>query len=273
MQDRNTTPVEYRQLCAIAKTIIQQEPSIDDAEWKARVRDTLAKWGFAEPDADQLVRAMNQVEYALRKTIGPRPVREIPVPMANPYVRQEPTEPTHRTNHPAGWNIVVGLMAKLQQARQPSPASVPSSAKPAGPRETLAISEEDALVEFWRASGDLEADRLSLLKAFSELAIVRPEGWDTKAIRANSVDPRLRADGCFSCRRDARSYHWHHVIQIQHGGSNYVRNRVPLCSACHASVHPWLSGLSRERATAGNWFQVAGVAPAVLEMLRRKESA
>jgi hypothetical protein len=265
--ERNTKEIEYRQLCAIVKTILQQEPSIDDAEWKARTRDTLAKWGFQEPDTDALSRAMAQVEYALRKTIGPRPLRPVPTPETGTYTPpSDPAEPTTRTHRPAGWDIVVGLMAKLQQEKQGSAVSAPSVEQPAEPRETLAISEEDALVEFWKAAGDYSTDRLALLRAFAELAIVRPADWDTAEIRRDSLDPRLRAEGCFCCRKDWRAYHWHHVIQIQFGGSNYVRNRVPLCGTCHGAIHPWLPA---SRLTAGSWFHIGGLDAKSVEMLQR----
>ena len=40
---------------------------------------------------------------------------------------------------------------------------------------------------------------------------------------------------CFVCGGEAR--HRHHLIQIQHGGSNTQRNHVPLCKRCHSDVH------------------------------------
>lgn len=269
MRDEDRKPIEYRQLCAIVKTLLQQEPSIDDSEWKARTRDTLAKYGFQEPDTDAMARAMSQVEYALRKTIGPRPARTIPVPTTGTYTPPEPTDPTTRTRRPAGWDIVLSLMAKLA-ASKGSGVSAPSSSKPPAPREFLAISEEEALREFWAASGDHGTDRLALLKAFAEIAIVRLAGWDFLAVRAEANEHSLRADGCFACRNDDRSYHWHHVVQIQHGGSNYVRNRVPLCGPCHRSVHPWMPGTTAERRTAGSWFQVAGISTELLERIKRR---
>jgi hypothetical protein len=32
----------------------------------------------------------------------------------------------------------------------------------------------------------------------------------------------------------------HHVIQIQHGGADVTRNKVPVCDVCHADIHPWI---------------------------------
>lgn len=228
-------PIEFRQLCMVVKTVLQRDPTMDDAEWKAKSRDTLAKMGFGEPSTSMLAHAMTQVEQALRKTLGPRPLREIPAPEHTQPSTSGPVSSV-RTNRPEGWDIVLRLMAKL------SGASAPSSQRPAGPREVLEITEEAALDEFWRAACRDGAERISLLRAFAEVAIVRPSGWDTGRIRAAAGDHRLHATECFGCRGPRGTASWHHVIQIQHGGSNYLRNRVSLCAGCHANVHPWLKG-------------------------------
>lgn len=270
MRDEDRKEISYRQLCAILKTVLQQEPSIEDSEWKARTRDTLAKWGFREPNTDQLSRAMASVEHALKQTIGPRPSRLVLPPKGDYVPPVDPPESSKRTTRPAGWDIVVALMASLQLAKQGSDASEPSCVKPQGPRETLAISEEDAIAEFWRAAGSPETDRLSLLKAYAELAIVRPAHWDYLAVRAHAHEHSLIAEKCFACWNNDRGYHWHHVIQIQHGGSNYVRNRVPLCTPCHAEIHPWLTNTPSRYRTAGSWFQIGGISPAFLEKVRKR---
>lgn len=50
----------------------------------------------------------------------------------------------------------------------------------------------------------------------------------------------LTADKCFTCRSGERHLYWHHVLQVQHGGSNHPRNFVRICALCHKRVHPWL---------------------------------
>lgn len=116
MKNEDRKPIEYRQLCAIVKTILQHDPSIDDAEWKARTRDTLAKYGFQEPTTDALARAMSHMEYVLRATVGPRPM---PTLSAGGY--QPPSAlAEHRTHHPAGWDIVVSLMKKQPRSHAAS---------------------------------------------------------------------------------------------------------------------------------------------------------
>jgi 5-methylcytosine-specific restriction endonuclease McrA len=33
----------------------------------------------------------------------------------------------------------------------------------------------------------------------------------------------------------------HHIIQLQHGGSNRKANLVRICEWCHAAIHPWMT--------------------------------
>lgn len=227
-------PIEFRQLCVLVKTALLQDPTIDDAEWKARVRDTMARWGFEAPNPGTLEHAMTQVEHAVRRTLGPRPTPgpRMPSPAQRPEIPKEA-----RTTRPLGWDLVARLMRTL---RAGSAGSVNLPAPLGGPRETFAVTEHEALAEFWRAAGRDDADRLALLRTFAEIAIVRGPDWDPARIRAHAKDHRLSSDRCFVCRSNELA-DWHHVIQIQHGGSNYLRNRVALCRTCHAAVHPWLS--------------------------------
>ena len=51
--------------------------------------------------------------------------------------------------------------------------------------------------------------------------------------------PLWDCKGCYCCGQFSSVRH--HVIPIQHGGSNLVSNLVPLCEPCHAKVHPHLS--------------------------------
>jgi hypothetical protein len=85
MLDHRRKSVEWRQLCAIARDRLEQDdPAIDDAEWKARVLDRLARLGFTEPDRQTLDRAMSAVERVFEKQHGPRP---------SPVVSQAPPKP------------------------------------------------------------------------------------------------------------------------------------------------------------------------------------
>jgi hypothetical protein len=256
--------IKFPQLCALVRSIIQKDPKIPDSEWKARTLDTLAKWGFAEPaDPEMVGRAMSQVEFAVRKTLGPRPLQPL-VATPEPLRPKPPDFKEARTNRPAGWDLVQRLMTKLQA----SASSAPLSPAPTEPREVLALTEEAVLAEFWRGAADV-GKRLSLLQTFAELAILRPAEWDVAAIRAQASHHALTApDGCFVCFDRVRSFQWHHVIQIQFGGSNYLRNRVPLCDVCHGRVHPWLPALER---TAG-FYRVGILIPDLIDRLSRKRA-
>lgn len=232
---KNYKPIEFRQLCAVVKMLLQQDPTIDDAELKARTRDRLEKLGFDEPSPDTLSNAMTQVEQALKLTIGPRRIgRPIPEPIKAGTDPKPDLPKEARTNQPAGWDIVASLMAKLHRGA----GSTSSSPAPSGPRETLDLTEEYALDTFWQRVRE-GADKLEMLRAFAEIAILRPEDWDYEGGRAHAHEHHLSHHGCFVCQANG-VIDWHHVIQIQFGGSNYFRNRVPLCDACHRAVHPWL---------------------------------
>lgn len=233
-------PIAFHQLCAIAKAVLQREPTIDDAEWKARTLETVAKYEFRTPEAHTLTHAMTQVEQAMKKTLGPRPVRMPPIPERSAQKPQVEPEPVGRTNSPPGWDIVVSLMAKLQAVRGSGPSLPP---RPLVPRDTLSMSEAEILNVFWRSANEPGANKLQLLRAFTEIAIVRPADWNISEIRAEAHKHMLSASECFVCRGEYSD--WHHVIQIQFGGSNYVRNRVPLCGKCHSDVHPWLPRVER----------------------------
>jgi hypothetical protein len=267
---------QFKHLCAIARVVMVNAPNIDDAEWKARTKDELARQNFKIPtDPSVLDRALSAVERALRQTLGPRPIRDIPAPWM-PYNPPQDAPKESWTRRPPGWSLVQGLMAELRGEQTGStPLSLPPSE--ASPRDLLTVTEDEALRAFWQAAGDLASDRLALLRAFAEIAIVRPADWDFDAERAapshmvGSIT--LYAEDCFVCRREARKLNWHHVIQIQHGGSNSPRNRAAICDGCHAAIHPWLPDLPRYGRVKG-WSSLSEIAPAALEQaMRRKESA
>jgi hypothetical protein len=86
--------VEWRQLCAIARQMLEQDPTSDDAEWKARILDRLVRLGFMDPDRQTLSRAMSAVERAHEKQHGPRQIPEPstpspPRPMGGPLNHRE----------------------------------------------------------------------------------------------------------------------------------------------------------------------------------------
>lgn len=240
-QERRTP--EFRHVCAIARVVLLSRPSMDDAEWKAATRDTLAKQGFEEPETGMLGRALNAVEQAVRKTIGPRATPELE-PVTRAPSESEP--PLTR----AEWAAFADTLAQVVKR---SAARLPSNVVRMA-RETLAINEADALDQFYR---EAEQDRLGALKRFAELAIVRPAEWDYAEIRTRSQEHYLRAGECFGCKASDRGLAWHHIIQIQFGGSNFLRNRVALCDACHAAIHPWLPPVLRVE--KNGWYRLGSM--------------
>jgi hypothetical protein len=105
-------------------------------------------------------------------------------------------------------------------------------------------AERHLLKYFWMARAD---DPLNLLLAFTRIIVQRAPSWDVDAVRAahgvNRGQPstiRVTYDRCGACGASVQLYA-HHVIEIQNGGSNNIRNQVPLCFECHQYLHPWLT--------------------------------
>jgi hypothetical protein len=102
--------------------------------------------------------------------------------------------------------------------------------------------EQEVLDYFYAMARNTEVDRIALLKQIADVALDRPLDWDGGVIRqeARKAQRHLWGWRCFSCRTEARKVYWHHVIQVQNGGSNTPRNQIQLCARCHREIHPWL---------------------------------
>lgn len=133
---------------------------------------------------------------------------------------------------------------------------------------TVNHDEQDALDVFWQVLRYPNTDRIWLLQQFAEVELLRPSEWDYYAVRQGGPGLKLTADGCFGCRKDDRKYYWHHVIQVQHGGSNAPRNLVPLCAWCHKRVHPWLEEPTTAESRSG-WTMVGHITDKAFAMLER----
>lgn len=102
---------------------------------------------------------------------------------------------------------------------------------------------EAALLDvFWCRISDRPDGRLQLLQKMAELVVPRAADWDQSAIReqAHQCVVKHKESACFVCSRDGLKLYLHHVIQVQHGGSNSLRNHVLICLRCHSRIHPWL---------------------------------
>lgn len=109
-----------------------------------------------------------------------------------------------------------------------------------------ALPEAYALMYFWMMVRKTD-DRLAMLQQMAEIVIQRPADWDFAAVRQEHQrggqpwwSGEVSGRQCFCCASVRRLYR-HHIIEVQHGGSNDGRNQVPLCFACHKRIHPWLT--------------------------------
>jgi hypothetical protein len=87
-------PVQFKQLCAIAREIITAERTIDNFEWSERIKVRIVKLGYTYPDGDPATihRAMRSVEVAMERSDQLRPFPEEPLPYRPP--RRQPPPPT-----------------------------------------------------------------------------------------------------------------------------------------------------------------------------------
>lgn len=111
---------------------------------------------------------------------------------------------------------------------------------------TLKVAESDVL-DYVRwllhQPGVYHEERLSVLKQCADIKLERPSNWSLSRIRtemAAMVATFHRPDQCFICRCRGYRLYWHHIIQVQHGGSNVPQNFVAVCHKCHQRIHPWL---------------------------------
>jgi len=71
-------PPELRQLCAVARSQIESEPSIDNGEWRERIKRRLAALGFDYPPPHVIADAMDRVERAIRRAPPTLPLLSLP---------------------------------------------------------------------------------------------------------------------------------------------------------------------------------------------------
>jgi hypothetical protein len=110
-------PIEWRQLCAVATSVITAAPMIDDAEWKARIKDRVIALEYTYPiDQQAIGRAMSQVEKALERKWGPRPVTEVTERRAvETSVPQEDPPWRGRRRTGTGWTSIAALTTSLRR--------------------------------------------------------------------------------------------------------------------------------------------------------------
>jgi hypothetical protein len=95
------------------------------------------------------------------------------------------------------------------------------------------------LEEFWNRAARVLGivERLMLLQEFAERLVYREQTYSQ--IRKGSAGIKKPRGMCWGCRsRPAEARH--HIVQVQHGGRNVLKNIVCVCRGCHAVVHPWM---------------------------------
>ena len=112
--------------------------------------------------------------------------------------------------------------------------------------QRLSQLPEDRVLDFFWLMSRRGAAPLWLLLQLSAVVLNRPVSWDRAAIRRaherepGRFEPRLSKATCFACLSREALY-FHHLVEVQNGGSNSLRNKVPLCFPCHQYLHPWLT--------------------------------
>lgn len=95
---------------------------------------------------------------------------------------------------------------------------------------------------FW-ASARSGEDKLALLRAYAEKRPTVRVARDPHAIRREHNRQRTasawKGKRCFVCAAYASQEH--HIVQIQHGGTNRPLNKVWICTPCHRQVHPFMA--------------------------------
>lgn len=106
-------------------------------------------------------------------------------------------------------------------------------------RSTCATVLGDALKHFWLRAAKGE-HRLGLLKQYARILVHGPQQY-ARVRRARRFTRPTAGGTCWACQRNTKKLVCHHIVQVQHGGRNVLKNLVWLCKGCHAEIHPWLA--------------------------------
>lgn len=133
----------------------------------------------------------------------------------------------------------------------------------------LSFYPEELWLDYFYAAVRDDVDRAAILKQLAGVKIARPKDWDPEWVRVTlreGVFFPLTADQCFCCLTGSRRLYWHHIIQVQHGGSNSPHNLVRLCHACHRRVHPWLEPPTSRESRSG-WTSIRDLAAFAMDKI------
>ena len=88
-------------------------------------------------------------------------------------------------------------------------------------------------------------EKLNELKKYAEKSLTcRKENYYETRIQHNQNKSNFfqKWKNCFVCKR-SEVKNIHHIIQIQHGGTNDEGNLIGLCLDCHVDIHPWMKDI------------------------------
>lgn len=102
--------IGWPQLCAVSRDLLQAEPSMPDSEWKAQIKDRLAKWGFQYPTPEQIAKAMDATSRAYEQRHG----RRIPDEVKSPPLLRQIQEKPQGLNREEAREAYVDLVQKLR---------------------------------------------------------------------------------------------------------------------------------------------------------------
>jgi 5-methylcytosine-specific restriction endonuclease McrA len=106
----------------------------------------------------------------------------------------------------------------------------------------------------WKAT-PVGPDRLGLLVEWARVTVRARSDAELSMIRRgfNASKDEWRGHAgvglCHACGRDG-SRVWHHIVQLQNGGTNSPNNLVKVCQPCHAVIHPFMPMTEEDPITA-----------------------
>jgi hypothetical protein len=115
-RDGNRHPIGFRQLCAVARELLENDPSIDDAEWREAIKCRIVALGYTYPPQPQTIPdAMARVERACS-----RPVPVLPSPARSESPKRAPAwRPSSYAPRVDGhFTSLADLIAALKQRRR-----------------------------------------------------------------------------------------------------------------------------------------------------------
>ena len=116
------------------------------------------------------------------------------------------------------------------------------------------------------------ADKLATVQILSLVVVSRPADWNRSQVRQQHERGHSRIAKflnlrCFLCESTQKRLYFHHLLEVQNGGDNNPRNLVPLCFACHKSIHPWLIEEAPYR--TNDFESTARIMPRAMELLEK----